>query len=51
MTAKPDKQLIATNLPQNEELPMTSDAILRDFSHYFGRMLGRRIVSSIVQAW
>ena len=46
MTAKPEKQLISTNLPQNEELPMTSEAILRDFSHYFGRMLGRRIVSA-----
>jgi starch phosphorylase len=46
MTAKPEKQLISTNLPQNEDLPMTSEAILRDFSHYFGRMLGRRIVSA-----
>jgi starch phosphorylase len=31
-------------LLQAKELPMTADAILRDFTHYFGRMLGRRTV-------
>ncbi len=36
----------ATALPANQDLPMTADAILRDFSHYFGRMLGRRTVSA-----
>ena len=28
-------------LLQAPELPMTSDAILSDITHYFGRMLGR----------
>jgi len=27
-------------------LPMTADAILADFTHYFGRMLGRRTIST-----
>ena len=27
------------------DLPMTADAILKDFTHYFGRMLGRRTIS------
>ena len=31
-------------LLQAPELPMTSDAILKDLTHYFGRMLGRRTV-------
>ena len=31
-------------LLQAPELAMTSDAILRDFTHYFGRMLGRRTI-------
>ncbi|MDX2411664.1 MAG: glycogen/starch/alpha-glucan phosphorylase [Woeseiaceae bacterium] len=31
-------------LLQAPDLPMTSDAILKDFTHYFGRMLGRRTV-------
>ena len=46
MTAKSDKQPVSIELPQNKELQMTSDAILTDFSHYFGRMLGRRTVSA-----
>ncbi len=28
------------------ELPMTADAILKDFTHYFGRMLGRRTIKT-----
>ena len=31
-------------LLQTPNLPMTTDAILKDFTHYFGRMLGRRTV-------
>lgn len=31
-------------LLQSPDLPMTSDAILADFTHYFGRMLGRRTI-------
>ena len=31
-------------LLQAPELPMTSDAILSDITHYFGRMLGRRTI-------
>ena len=46
MIAKPEKQAASTELPQRESLPMTADAILRDFSHYFGRMLGRRSVGA-----
>ncbi len=31
-------------LLQAPALPMTADAILADFTHYFGRMLGRRTI-------
>ncbi len=31
-------------LLRGKDLPMTADAILKDISHYFGRMLGRRTV-------
>ncbi|MDH3805491.1 MAG: glycogen/starch/alpha-glucan phosphorylase, partial [Gammaproteobacteria bacterium] len=31
-------------LLQTSDLPMTADAILDDFTHYFGRMLGRRTI-------
>jgi len=31
-------------LLQAPELPMTADAVLKDLTHYFGRMLGRRTV-------
>ncbi len=31
-------------LLQAPDLPMTADAILNDFTHYFGRMLGRRTI-------
>jgi starch phosphorylase len=31
-------------LLQGPALPMTADAILKDFTHYFGRMLGRRTI-------
>ena len=30
--------------PADARLPMTADAILKDFTHYFGRMLGRRTI-------
>jgi len=33
-------------LLQAPALPMTADAILEDFTHYFGRTLGRRTISS-----
>jgi len=33
-------------LLQAPDLPMTADAILEDFTHYFGRMLGRRTIST-----
>ena len=32
-------------LLQAPDLPMDTDAILKDFTHYFGRMLGRRTIS------
>ena len=46
MTAKHDKTASAGDMEilQAPELPMTADAILRDFTHYFGRMLGRRTI-------
>ena len=33
-------------LLQTPPLEMTADAILEDFTHYFGRMLGRRTIST-----
>ena len=33
-------------LLQSPDLPMTADAILKDFTHYFGRMLGRRTIQA-----
>ncbi len=33
-------------LIQSPELPMTADGILKDFTHYFGRMLGRRTIKT-----
>ncbi len=44
MTAKSDRQTGDRELLQTSELPMTADAILSDFTHYFGRMLGRRTI-------
>ncbi len=44
MTAKTDRQPGDRELLQTSELPMTADAILSDFTHYFGRMLGRRTI-------
>jgi len=46
MTAHSDKtaDVGVIELLQAPSLPMTSDAILKDFTHYFGRMLGRRTV-------
>ena len=34
-------------LLQTPSLPMTADAILQDFTHYFGRMLGRRTIRTL----
>jgi len=46
MSARSDKSLDIgkVELLQAPELPMTSDAILSDLTHYFGRMLGRRTI-------
>ena len=44
MSAKNDHQAGDRELLQTSELPMTADAILSDFTHYFGRMLGRRTI-------
>jgi len=46
MPAQSKKKSAATQLPPSKDLPMTADAILKDFSHYFGRMLGRRTISA-----
>lgn len=47
MSAKENKPMAVgdTELLQAPELPMTADAILEDFTHYFGRMLGRRTIT------
>ena len=46
MSARSDKSvgIGEIELLQAPELPMTADAILKDFTHYFGRMLGRRTI-------
>jgi len=46
MPARSDKTVGVgkVELLQAPNLPMTSDAILKDVTHYFGRMLGRRTV-------
>ncbi len=46
MASKTDKSLGPGDIEllQTPSLPMTSDAILQDFTHYFGRMLGRRTI-------
>ena len=44
MSAPPNNKTGDRELLQTSELPMTADAILRDFTHYFGRMLGRRTI-------
>ena len=44
MSAKPENTAGDRELLQTSALPMTADAILHDFTHYFGRMLGRRTI-------
>ena len=44
MSAKPGKVAGDRELLQTSPLPMTADAILHDFTHYFGRLLGRRTI-------
>ncbi len=44
MSAQSEEKSGRTKLLRGKDLPMTADAILKDFSHYFGRMLGRRTV-------
>ena len=46
MSARSDKTvgIGEIELLQAPPLPMTADAILKDFTHYFGRMLGRRTI-------
>ena len=44
MPANSDQTAGDRELLQTSELPMTADAILSDFTHYFGRMLGRRTI-------
>jgi len=44
MSAKSDNPTGDRELLQTSELPMTADAILSDFTHYFGRLLGRRTI-------
>ena len=47
MSAKPDQSAEAGSIEllQAPNLPMDADAILKDFTHYFGRMLGRRTIN------
>jgi starch phosphorylase len=46
MSARSDKTVDVgkIELLQAPDLPLTADAILKDVTHYFGRMLGRRTV-------
>ena len=46
MSANPDKSAKAGSIEllQAPNLPMDADAILQDFTHYFGRLLGRRTI-------
>ena len=46
MSARSDKTVGVgeVELLSAPALPMTADAILKDFTHYFGRMLGRRTI-------
>jgi starch phosphorylase len=44
VSANPDKPAGDRELLQTSALPMTADAILSDFSHYFGRLLGRQTI-------
>jgi len=46
MSAHSDKSVSVgkIELLQAPDLPLTADAILKDFTHYFGRMLGRRTI-------
>ena len=46
MATRPDKTagVGEIELLQAPNLPMDADAILKDFTHYFGRMLGRRTI-------
>ena len=46
MPARSDKSVGIGDIEllQSPDLPMTADAILKDFTHYFGRMLGRRTI-------
>jgi starch phosphorylase len=46
MSARSDKTVDVgkVELLQAPDLPLTADAILKDVTHYFGRMLGRRTV-------
>jgi len=46
MAATPEEKIGIgdSELLQEPDLPMTADAILKDFTHYFGRMLGRRTI-------
>ncbi|MCG8369028.1 MAG: glycogen/starch/alpha-glucan phosphorylase [Proteobacteria bacterium] len=46
MSAKPENSTGDRELLQTSELPMTADAILSDFTHYFGRLLGRRTIQN-----
>ncbi len=44
MSANADKKAGDRELLQPSALPMTADAILSDFTHYFGRLLGRQTI-------
>ncbi|MBT8094704.1 MAG: glycogen/starch/alpha-glucan phosphorylase [Gammaproteobacteria bacterium] len=46
MSAEPENTSGDRALLQTKALPMTADAILSDFTHYFGRLLGRRTISA-----
>ena len=46
MAVSPDETQGEIEMIESATLPMTADAVLADFKHYFGRMLGRRTIKT-----
>ena len=46
MAVRPDETQGKIEIIESTRLPMTADAVLADFKHYFGRMLGRRTIKT-----
>jgi starch phosphorylase len=46
VAVRPDETQGKIEIIESTRLPMTADAVLADFKHYFGRMLGRRTIKT-----